>query len=160
MNTFEYNRAVDEYADGLYRYALSFCKNEPQAQDVVQTTFEKVWIKHKDIDYNKVKSYMFTTAHNLLINQKKFETRYSDEPEEHVLFTKERVNHDVQEILKQALDVLPEVQKSVVLLKDYEGYSYQEIGDMLKLSESQVKVYIFRARKSLKKIIGSIDSLL
>lgn len=160
MNTFEYNRAVDEYADGLYRYALSFCKNEPQAQDVVQTTFEKVWIKHKDIDYNKVKSYMFTTAHNLLINQKKFETRYSDEPEEHVLFTKERVNHDVQEILKQALDVLPEVQKSVVLLKDYEGYSYQEIGDMLKLSESQVKVYIFRARKSLKKIIGSVDSLL
>ena len=160
MNTFEYNRAVDEFADGLYRYALSFCKNEPMAQDVVQTTFEKVWVKHKTIDYAKVKSYMFTTAHNLLVNQKKFETRYSESPEDNSVVTSGVVNHDVQEILKQALDSLPVVQRSVVLLKDYEGYSYAEIGEMLQLNESQVKVYIFRARKSLQKIIGSIDTLL
>jgi RNA polymerase sigma-70 factor (ECF subfamily) len=46
------------------------------------------------------------------------------------------------------------------MLRDYEGYSYEEIGDILKLSESQVKVYIFRARTFLKQYIGSLDLVL
>jgi len=46
------------------------------------------------------------------------------------------------------------------LLRDYEGYSYEEIGEMLNLSESQVKVYIFRARQSLKEYLISIHHLI
>jgi RNA polymerase sigma-70 factor (ECF subfamily) len=47
----------------------------------------------------------------------------------------------------------------VVLLRDYEGYNYQEIGELTNLSESQVKVYIYRARLFLKKYIGSIEAV-
>jgi RNA polymerase sigma-70 factor (ECF subfamily) len=52
---------------------------------------------------------------------------------------------------------LPEIQKSVLLLRDYEGYSYDEIGDLTNLSTSQVKVYIFRARKFMKTYIGKME---
>ena len=49
---------------------------------------------------------------------------------------------------------MSEVQRSVVMLRDYEGYDYSEIGEICKLSESQVKAYIFRARKQLKEYFG------
>lgn len=64
---------------------------------------------------------------------------------------------DLGEILKEAVDKLPEVQRMVLLLRDYEGYSYEEIGEMANLNESQVKVYIFRARVFLKKYIGNLE---
>jgi RNA polymerase sigma factor (sigma-70 family) len=160
LNTFEYNRAVNDFADSLYRYAFSFCRNKENAEDVVQTTFAKVWEKHKNVDYLKVKSYLFTTAHNLLVNQAKHDKRYqNDFLDVHVKATYQK-NHDIQEVLHLALDSLNEVQKSVVLLKDYEGYSYKEIGDILKLTESQVKVYIFRARKSLQAFIVNIEKVI
>jgi RNA polymerase sigma-70 factor (ECF subfamily) len=56
--------------------------------------------------------------------------------------------------LNKGLELLPEIQKSVLLLRDYEGYDYSEIGTITGLNESQVKVYIFRARTFLKNYIG------
>jgi RNA polymerase sigma-70 factor (ECF subfamily) len=67
---------------------------------------------------------------------------------------------DLHEILNRGLSELSEIQRNVVLLRDYEGYSYQEIGEMTDLSEQQVKVYIFRARKFLKEYIGTIEAVI
>jgi RNA polymerase sigma-70 factor (ECF subfamily) len=67
---------------------------------------------------------------------------------------------DLHEILNRGLGELSEIQRNVVLLRDYEGYSYQEIGEMTDLSEQQVKVYIFRARKFLKEYIGTIEAVI
>ena len=67
---------------------------------------------------------------------------------------------DVKEILNEAVDKLPEIQRSVLLLRDYEGYSYEEIGQITDLGESQVKVYIFRARTFLKNYIGSLEAVI
>jgi RNA polymerase sigma-70 factor (ECF subfamily) len=63
-------------------------------------------------------------------------------------------------VLNNALDKLPEIQKSVVLLRDYEGYDYAEIGKITGLNESQVKVYIFRARATLKNYIGNLEAII
>jgi len=62
--------------------------------------------------------------------------------------------------LNEALNKLPEIQRSVIMLRDYEGYDYNEIGEITGLNESQVKVYIFRARKFLKNYIGSIEAVI
>ncbi|MFN3343931.1 MAG: RNA polymerase sigma factor, partial [Flavobacteriales bacterium] len=67
---------------------------------------------------------------------------------------------DLKEILNEALQKLPEIQRSVVMLRDYEGYNYEEIGEITNLNESQVKVYIFRARKFLKEYIGSMEAVI
>ncbi len=64
---------------------------------------------------------------------------------------------DLQNILHEALNQLPEIQKTLVLLRDYEGYSYEEIGKICDLKESQVKVYIFRARQALKSYLKSVE---
>ncbi|HZW69458.1 MAG TPA: RNA polymerase sigma factor, partial [Hanamia sp.] len=59
-------------------------------------------------------------------------------------------HHNINKILNEALQRLSETQRSLVLLKDYEGYSYDEIAKITSLSESQVKVYLHRARIQLK----------
>jgi RNA polymerase sigma-70 factor (ECF subfamily) len=63
----------------------------------------------------------------------------------------------LSEILSEAVKLLPEIQRTVILLRDYEGYSYKEIGDITELSEAQVKVYIYRARVFLKNYIGKME---
>lgn len=66
---------------------------------------------------------------------------------------------ELKEIIDSALDVLPEQHKSILLLRDYEGYNYKEIGEIMKLNESQVKVYLFRARKKVKEQIKDLTIL-
>ena len=61
--------------------------------------------------------------------------------------------NDLQELLQLALNQLPQVQKNLIMLRDYEGYNYQEISEITGLSESQVKVYLFRARTALKNML-------
>jgi RNA polymerase sigma-70 factor (ECF subfamily) len=100
---------------------------------------------------------LFTAAYNTMLDCIKKEKRsvYIESTPEYG--TDNNVNPDLKEILDEALERLPEVQKSVVLLRDYEGYNYSEIADITGLSESQVKVYIFRARKSLQAYLKRLD---
>lgn len=127
------------------------------ANDIVQETFTKVWVKHEEVSFEKVKSYLFTTAYHAIVDWAKKDKRSGDieyAPEQEGAVTD---NHDLKEVLEEALNKLPEIQKSVVLLRDYEGYSYEEIAEITELSESQVKVYIFRARKALQAYIKRLD---
>ncbi|MFK7784544.1 MAG: RNA polymerase sigma factor [Crocinitomicaceae bacterium] len=157
MTTKEYNLAVDEYSDNIFRFALKQLRNEMSAKDIVQETFTKVWAKHEDVQYEKVKSYLFTTAYHAIVDWVKKEKRSGD-----IEAVSHEASHvdaevDLQEVLHEALNRLPEVQKTVVLLRDYEGYNYAEIAEIANLTEAQVKVYIFRARKALKAYVKRLD---
>ena len=68
--------------------------------------------------------------------------------------------HNLKKVLEEALDRLSETQRSLVLLKDYEGYSYEEIGRITGLNESQVKVYLHRARLQLKNYLVRIENVI
>jgi len=69
VTALEYNTCVDQYADGIYRFILHNIKNEDDARDVVQDTFEKCWRNHENVQYEKAKSYLFTTAHHTMIDR-------------------------------------------------------------------------------------------
>ncbi len=156
MNAIEYNFAVDTYSDNVYRFVLKHLKNEMSAKDIVQDTFLKVWLKHEEIQADKVKSYLFTTAYHCIIDWINKEKRNGDfEKVSENLSSPRSLEFDVSSILDEALNRLPEIQKTVVLLRDYEGYNYAEIAEITKLNESQVKVYIFRARQALKVYLKS-----
>lgn len=161
MKTSDYNHCVDQFADAVYRFILKNMRVEDRARDVVQDAFMKMWEKRKSIEPSKAKSYLFTTAYHCMIDVLRREKKvlYNDQPP--VLQDQSNVNpHDLKSMLNLALEQLPEIQKSVVLLRDYEGYSYEEIGEICKLKPSQVKVYIYRARLSLKKFIGKPEILI
>lgn len=161
MTVEEYNKSVDLYADGIYRFALKTLKDQEKAKDTVQDTYEKLWVRHGDVSYEKVKSYLFTTAYHAsidLIRKEKNNIDYGSAPAFEIS-TQEQYS-DIHEVLNRAVELLPEIQKSVLLLRDYEGYSYEEIGEITNLNESQVKVYIFRARLFLKNYLVSIENVI
>lgn len=158
MTTNDYNKAVENFADPIYRYAVSMMRNKMLAEDIVQETFAKVWVKHEQIQPDKIKSYLFTTAYHCALDSLKKEQKLSSLDGTDIANQDENPHHfDLQAQLNEALDKLPSIQKSVILLRDYEGYSYGEIAGITALNESQVKVYIFRARQTLKNYIRKIE---
>jgi len=160
MTTVEYNQCVDEFSDNVFRFILKNIKDEDKAKDIVQESYVKMWDKVKSIEFIKAKSYLFTTAYHTMIDQirkdKKF-TQFEEAPYDS--FSHENGYSDLSEILNEAAEKLPKIQRTVILLRDYEGYSYKEIGEITKLGESQVKVYIYRARLSMKKYLVSMDKV-
>lgn len=160
MTVKEFNECVDLHADGLYRFILRNVRDEEKSKDIIQDTYEKLWLKVTEVSSTNAKSYMFTAAYRTMIDSfrkdKKMDFREEENLPEH---SHSSQYSDVYQVLNVALEKLPEVQRSVVMLRDYEGYNYEEIGKILGLNESQVKVYIFRARKFLKDYIGKVENL-
>lgn len=158
MNSKEYNQAVDLYSDNVYRFILKNIRDEDRARDIVQDTYEKLWRNASNVNADKVKSYLFTTAYHTMIDVLRKEKRQTlledyQVPEE----THDHQYSDLSEVLNEAVNRLPEIQRTVLMLRDYEGYSYKEIGEVTMLNEAQVKVYIFRARVFLKSYIGKME---
>lgn len=158
MTNEEYNSCVKLYADFLYRYILKQGQQIDNAQDITQNAFEILWKNKAEVELPKAKAFLFKVAYNNMIDnyRKQSKMQYVDTFESNVRKT-EIKNFGVKEILEKALNTLPDIQKQLVLLRDYEGYNYEEIGSITNLNESQVKVYIHRARLSLKNYLVSAD---
>jgi len=146
----EYNKTVDMYSDNLYRFFVKNIGDVDTAQDLVQESFTKMWIRVRDVEFEKSKSYLFTVGYNTMIDYIRSKKRRDNYLAAQEAEKSEEKDYDLKGALDYALSKLPEVQKTVILLRDYEGYSYEEIGQMTGLSDAQVKVYLFRARKTMK----------
>jgi RNA polymerase sigma factor (sigma-70 family) len=161
MTEREYNECVTTYADNVYRFIVKNLRHEEDARDVVQTAFEKMWRNRDEIDNAKCKSYLFTVAYHQMIDHirkvKRIQLReeFGEETKVH-----NKPAHNLKKVLEEALARLSETQRSLVLLKDYEGYSYDEIGKITGLSESQVKVYLHRARLQLKSYLVKLENVI
>jgi RNA polymerase sigma factor (sigma-70 family) len=161
MTEKEYNDCVNLYADGVFRFIVKNLRHEEDARDVVQSAFEKLWRARAEVDNSKCKSFLFTVAYNGMIDHlRKVKRVYlKDEFREETRIS-DRQHNNTKEVLERALAKLSETQRSLVLLKDYEGYSYEEIGRIMNLSESQVKVYLHRARLQLKDYIVKVENVI
>ena len=159
MTRKEYNISVKEYSGRLYGYALKWLRSAPDADDLVQDVYGKLWQFRKKVSNDKVKSWLFTSMHNSLVNfsRKKKTLSFEDvtyqEPFAH------SHNYDLEDLIEKSLSSLPKIQRSIILLRDHEGYNYSEIGEILGLKESQVKVYLFRARQKVKNQLKDLTVL-
>lgn len=161
MTVKEYNKAVEEFADPVYRFIRGNIRDDHRADDIVQDSFEKLWRHVAEIDFSVVKSWLFSTAYHNMIDiirkekrMESLETAYTEG------FLYDHGYTDLNEILHNALQRLPENQRTSILLRDYEGYSYREIGEITGMNEAQVKINIYRGRLALKNFIGKIETIL
>jgi len=161
MTEREYNECVNLYADNVFRFIVKNLRHEEDARDIVQTAFEKLWRNRDIVENDKSKAYLFTVAYNQMIDHIRKVKRIQLKEE----FTAEVKVHTYQvnnlkKNLQEALEQLSDTQRSLVLLKDYEGYSYEEIGKIMGLNESQVKVYLHRARLTLRNYLVSPENVM
>ena len=157
----EFNNCVNLYADNVYRFILKNIKHEEDARDVVQASFEKMWINREKVDNERSKSYLFTVAYHQMIDliRKNKRVKLEDDFSSSLQTTREPQS-EIKRLLNEALYRLNETQRSLVLLKDYEGYSYEEISEITSLSISQVKVYLHRARIQLKNYLVKPENVI
>ncbi|MCU0323581.1 MAG: RNA polymerase sigma factor, partial [Chitinophagaceae bacterium] len=151
MTEKNYNDCVTQYADNVFRFIVKNLKHEEDARDIVQTAFEKMWRNREQVENDKAKSYLFTVAYNQMIDHirknKRIVLKEEFKEESKIGY---QTSNNTKQVLMEALNRLNETQKSLIMLKDYEGYNYEEIGKIMSLNESQVKVYLHRARLALK----------
>jgi RNA polymerase sigma factor (sigma-70 family) len=161
MTDREYNKCVEAYSDNVYRFILKNLRHEEDAKDIVQTAFEKMWRNKAQVENETSKSYLFTVAYHQMIDHLRKSKRIQlRETFNETMQVYNKPVNNLKKILELALSTLNEVQRSLVLLKDYEGYSYEEIGRITSLSESQVKVYLHRARLQLKEYLVKPENVM
>ena len=161
MTEREYNQCVNLYADNVYRFIWKNLRHEEDAKDVVQGAFEKMWKNRAEVDNAKCKSYLITIAYHQMIDHIRKNKRISlkeDFAEQERGST--NLQNNTKRILEEALGRLSETQRSLVMLKDYEGYNYAEIGQITGLNESQVKVYLHRARLQLREYLVKPENVI
>jgi RNA polymerase sigma factor (sigma-70 family) len=161
MTEKDYNECVKLYADNVYRFILKNLKNEDDAKDVVQSSFEKMWRNKEAVENLKCKSFLFTVAYNTMIDHIRKNERIilKDDFGETALGSNNQ-QQNTKRILQEALSRLNERDRSLVMLKDYEGYNYAEIGEITNLNESQVKVYLHRARLQLREYLVKMENVI
>ena len=154
MTDNDYNECVQRHADALYRFIVKNIRNTADSEDIVQSAFEKLWIKRKSVNAANSKSYLFTVGYHELIDTVRKKQKMVWQ-EEGYLYSQAS---DHKKLLEMAFSRLTQLQRSLILLKDYEGYSYEEIGEITGLTAAQVSVYLHRARIQVRKFIGSLGN--
>jgi RNA polymerase sigma-70 factor (ECF subfamily) len=160
MDVNDYNDCVSDWSDALFRFARKCTGHEEDARDAVQSAYAALWEKRSQVPRDKAKSFLFQVAYHQSVNAYRRQRRVVL-PE--VLEDREVLQprgRDLKRILDEALDRLDDQLRALVLLKDYEGYRYDEIGRITGLSDAQVRVYLHRARKSLKEYLVSVENVL
>ncbi len=147
----------NEYGQKVYRFCLRMLGDPVIADDVFQDTFIKVYEKRNSFVGSNFASWLFTIARNNCYN-------YLRQKKELIEFDEEFHNsHNIPETdlgmklsIEQAIAQLPPMFREVVILREYEDCSYQEIAEILNIELSLVKIRVFRARVMLKKLLNPV----
>ena len=154
MTVSEYNHSVRQCSDDLYRFALRYSNFSAAAEDAVQDAFLALWERRGEVEAAGARGYLLRELYRRLVDQHRHDAvvrRATPAPADEAYAQHDRF--ELRDALSQALAQLPEQQRALVLLRDLEGYDYAAMATFTGLSEQQVGVYLFRARKTLKKLL-------
>ena len=162
MRASDFNSYVKAHQQCIFRFVHKIVGDREQAKDIVQDSFEKLWTHGKDLQSDKIRPWLYTTSRRMcLLHIKEKEHLLDIDSLEYELFKDvNQDNFDIQQVIERGLALLSELQKSALMLRDYEGYSYEEISSILAISEDSVKVHLFRARKKIREHIKDLKWVL
>lgn len=151
----------------LFRFALRMLGSEDEAKDVVQEVFIRVWNGRENMgQIQNMEAWCMRITKNLSLDRLRTIQRKSTFPMEEGFDVKHTdVTPDVKtelgesmENVSQLIAALPEKQRQVIHLRDVEGYTYNEICDILELDMNQVKVNLFRARNAVREKLVKMNA--
>ncbi len=167
----DFKRDILPLKNIIFRTALRITLNREEAEDIVQDCLVKIWKQTQEgANIQNLESYALTMSRNLALDRKKLSANnvislneeVHDHEDEHQLTPDQQlIKSENTSLIEQLVNKLPEKQRTVMQLRDVEGKSYKEIADILSITESDVKVTLFRARKEVKEQylkVGIFDS--
>ena len=167
MNLEAFQNRVLPAKNKLYRFALKFLGNEEEAKDIVQEVFIRVWNgRHQMNEVQNWEAWCMRITKNLSLDRIRSMSRKQTQPIEEIYHIRQESlspheSTEIQESMKQIdqfIAGLPEKQRQVIHLRDVEGYTYNEICEILELDMNQVKVNLFRARNAVREKLTKINA--
>lgn len=169
MKKISFTSVLDEFKDSVFNYAVYILHNREDAEDVTQEVFVRLWKNRDAVKYRTRKAWLMKVTYNRcmdLLRKKKSAQSAGREalpiipdllqdPDPSTNPEKKLHERETSLSLQKALDILPDQTKSIFLLHYFQGCKYREIGDILDLSESAVKIAIHRGKKRLRKELAA-----
>ncbi len=143
------------YSSRLHAYCVKILNDYDEAADIFQETFIRfVQAARNKSEMTNVPAFLLRIARNLCLNAKR-DKKQTTEPLDYMLVSEDR-NYDKKQLLDlidDALSKLSEEYKEAFVLREYDGFSYQEIADITGLSLSNVKIRVVRAKNQIREIL-------
>ena len=167
MNLEAFQNRVLPAKNKLFRFALRMLGNDDDAKDVVQEVFIRVWNRREQMDQiQNMEAWCMRITKNLSLDrlraiQRKgtdsLDNSFNVQHTDGTPYVKTEMGESMQHV-SQLIAALPEKQRQIIHLRDVEGYTYNEICDILELDMNQVKVNLFRARNSVKEKLMKMNA--
>ncbi|WP_318246265.1 sigma-70 family RNA polymerase sigma factor [Bacillus sp. PS06] len=166
MDNGQRNEKLDDiyrrYAESLYYYLLRLSGSPTVAEELVQETFFRATVSLHFYKHEEVRPWLYKVARNTYLDEWRKRKRWNwvpffEKEEMHSPYglpLEEALNRETERELKELLDILPENYRTIIYLREFADFSYQEIQETMELTESQVKVTLHRARKRLQQLSG------
>ena len=167
MNLEAFENRVLPAKNKLFRFAFRMLGSSEEAKDVVQEVMIKVWNgREQMVEIQNMEAWCMRITKNLSLDKLRMrQRRATDSIDEGFEVRQEALSpHENTELnesmlrINQLIAALPEKQRQVIHLRDIEGYSYNEICEMLELDMSQVKVSLFRARNAVREKLVKMNA--
>jgi RNA polymerase sigma factor (sigma-70 family) len=147
-----------QFTPNLLRFSKQVAGSAIEPEDIVQECFEILWKNRHKVEVKSAKSYLFSVAHKKIIDTFRADVKMQELESTTELIGIENGTDDKQ-LVQLAINQIPAIYKELLTLRDLESYSYKEIEEITHLTEAQVKVYLFRARKAIKEKILQLEVL-
>jgi RNA polymerase sigma-70 factor, ECF subfamily len=148
--------------DKLYRFALHLLQNVQEAEDAVQDVMAGVWARRTEWpQWNNIPAYCMTATRNNCLDRLRRRRTLTVEPEKAARISspdkdpyEQVTNKEIIQRIRRCMDTLPPNQQQVIRLREMEGFSYNEIAEVLDMTLDQVKINLFRGRNAIRKTIA------
>ena len=160
MELREFKIQVIPLKNKLFRFAKRFLDNTEEAEDIVQEVFIRLWNRREKLDeYRSVEALAMITTRNMCLDKlktKKYTTERLENIRDEVEETLNETKNDLSEVIQKIhriIQTLPDQQRTIIQLRDIEGYDYEEIAGILGMNENAIRVNLSRARKKIRELI-------
>lgn len=151
-----FTEIYERFAAKIYAYCIKVVQNKEEAEDIFQETFtrfyQSVYPEHENLH---IQRFLITIARNLCLNHKR--NRKSTVPVEDVEFllpvNQSYERKEMAELVKLSMDLLEEIYREPLILRVYNGFQYDEIAEILGVTEGNARIRVYRAKDKLKKIL-------
>ena len=163
MTAEEFKNKALPYSMKLYPMLFRILKNQEETKDALQDLMVKLWSKRDELERcTNLNSYIYTMAKNHGLDLlKKKRTSAIGEKDEHRLHNLHEITHELEakekfDYVRRTIENLPEKMKTVIQMRDIDGFTFEEIKDATGIEITHIRVILSRARKKIKQEIEKI----
>ena len=163
---YQFEKLVRLHQDRIYTFARYYLNNEEDAQDVTQEILMRLWHHGMEIPENEVSAWLNRVTRNacfdVLRRRKSYRNNIETDSDKLANLDQESDNllpdaateaEEIQAYLQKALDKMKEPLRSIVIMREMQDQSYEQIAEQLNLPLNTVKVYLHRARTQLREAL-------